>query len=124
MKLAGDAANGLLLIGLKFSVAPDLPDSDPIKKLAAAFVAKFKRAYGKEPNQFAAESYDAVKMAQYAFQKAGSDREKIRDAIETMTDWEGLDGNFTFSKERHSGLTKADAVIMTWKGGQFRLVDY
>lgn len=124
MQLAGDAANGLLLIGLKFSVWPDLPDGDPVKKLSAAFVEKFKKGYGKEPNQFAAESYDAVLMAKYAFEHGGADRDKIRDALESMTNWEGLDGKFTFSKERHSGLSKADAIIMTWKDGRFRLVDY
>jgi branched-chain amino acid transport system substrate-binding protein len=124
MQLAGDAANGLLLIGQKFPVAADLPANDPVKQGSEVLTRKFTKAYGKEPNQFAAQTYDAIYMAKYALEKGGADRKKIRDALEGLQGFKGLGGNFNFSKERHSGLSKADAVIMTWKDGRFRLVDY
>jgi branched-chain amino acid transport system substrate-binding protein len=123
MELAGDAANGLLLIGQKFPVADDLPAGDPVKQGGEALTAKFTKAYGKPPNMFAAQTHDAIYIAKLALEKGGSDRAKIRDALEGMRNFKGLGGNFSFSSERHSGLTKNDAVIMTWKDGKFRLVD-
>lgn len=123
MELAGDAANGLLLIGQKFPVADDLPAGDPVKQGGEALAAKFTKAYGKPPNMFAAQTHDAIHMAKIALEKGGSDRAKIREALEAMRDFKGLGGNFSFSSERHSGLSKGDAVIMTWKDGKFRLVD-
>jgi branched-chain amino acid transport system substrate-binding protein len=124
MTLAGDAANGLLLIGQKFPIAADLPANDPVKQGSEVLAAKFTKAYGKDPNQFAAQTYDAIYMAKYALEKGGDDHHKIRTALEGLQGFKGLGGNFAFSKERHSGLTKADAVIMTWKDSRFRLVDY
>lgn len=124
MELAGDAANGLLLIGQKFPVGADLPDSDPVKQQVEKLTAAFEKAYGKAPNQFVAQTYDAMAMAKVALEKGGADHHKIRDALEGLHDFKGLGGTFNFSKERHSGLAKSDAVIMTWKDGRFRLVDY
>jgi len=123
MQLAGDAANGLLLIGQKFPVADDLPAGDPVKQGGEALTAKFTKAYNKPPNMFAAQTYDAIYMAKYALEQGGDDHAKIRAALEGLQGFKGLGGNFSFSKQRHSGLTKHDAVIMTWKDGRFRLVD-
>lgn len=124
MELAGDAAKGLLLIGQKFPVALDLPDSDPVKQGSESLTAKFTKAYGKAPNQFVAQTYDAIYMAKYALETGGDDRQKIRAALEGLQGFKGLGGNFGFSPARHSGLNKSDAIIMTWQDGRFRLVDY
>jgi branched-chain amino acid transport system substrate-binding protein len=124
MELAGDAASGLLLIGQKFPVGADLPDTDPVKAQVEKLTAAFEKAYGKVPNQFVAQTYDAMAMAKVALEQGGTDHKKIRDALEGLHDFKGLGGTFNFSKERHSGLAKSDAVIMTWKDGRFRLVDY
>lgn len=123
MELAGDAANGLLLIGQKFPVGADLPANDPVKQQVEKLTSAFDKAYGKAPNQFVAQTYDAMYMAKYALEKGGSDHEKIRAALEGLQGFKGLGGTFNFSKDRHSGLATSDAVIMTWKNGRFRLVD-
>jgi branched-chain amino acid transport system substrate-binding protein len=62
-------------------------------------------------------------MAKQALEKGGGDHQKTRAALEEIQGFKGLGGTFNFSKERHSGLSKSDAVIMTWKDGRFRLVD-
>jgi branched-chain amino acid transport system substrate-binding protein len=125
MKLAGDAAKNLLLISVKFPVGADLPDSDPqkarIAALTKAFEAKFKRA----PNQFAAQTYDAIYLTKTAIEKAGStDPAKVRDALAGIHDWQGVGGVFNFSKDRHSGLSKDDLVLVNYHDGAFHLADY
>ena len=59
-----------------FVTTPFLPDkAGPV---AAKFIASYKRVYGKDPNWFAANTYDAVGMAAEAIKAVGMDREKIQ----------------------------------------------
>ena len=125
MQLAGDAAKNLLLVSVKFPVGADLPEADPQKAkilaLTKAFEAKFKR----KPNQFAAQTYDAIYLARTAVEKAGStDRTKVRDAFTSINGWQGVGGVFNFGKDRHSGLSKDDLVLVNWHDGAFHLADY
>jgi len=125
MELAGDSAKNLLLLSVKFPVGAELPDSDPQKAsilaLSKAFEAKFKR----KPNQFAAQTYDAINLASTAVAKAGgTDRAKVRDALTSVSNWQGVGGVFTFSKEKHSGLSKSDVVLLNYHDGDFHLADY
>jgi len=125
MQLAGDAAKNLLLVSVKFPVGADLPDADPQKAkilaLTKAFEAKFKR----KPNQFAAQTYDAIYLARTAVEKAGgTDRAKVRDAFTTIDGWQGVGGVFNFGKDKHSGLSKDDLVLVNWHDGAFHLADY
>lgn len=125
MKLAGDAAKNLLLISVKFPVGKDLPDSDRTKAKILALQAAYRKKYGREPNQFVAQTYDAVWLAKVAIEKAKStDAEKLREAITSIKGFQGAGGEFNFSKTRHSGLSKADLVLVKWEGGRFKLADY
>ena len=126
MELAGDAADNLLLVSQKFVVGDQLPDSDPLKPriqtLTAAFEAQFKRV----PNQFVAQTYDAMYLAKIAIEKSGSDadKSKVKTAMENVHGYLGTGGVFDFSPEHHSGLEKQNLVMVGWKGGRFVLVDY
>ena len=71
--------------------------------MTKAFEAKFKR----KPNQFVAQTYDAIYLARTAIEKAGgTDRTKVRDAIAGINNWPGVGGVFNFSPQRHSGLVE------------------
>lgn len=124
MKLAGDAANTLLLASLKLPVGDQLPDSDPLKagilKLMKAYEARFKRP----ASIYAAESYDAALLAREALKKVGGDVSKLSQGMEQIKDFPGISGVFTFSPERHSGLSKQDIVLVNWRDGRFNLADY
>ena len=125
MKLAGDAAKDLLLVSVKFPVGDDLPDSDKAKKKILSLIAKYKNKYGREPNQFVAQTYDAIHLAVIAINKAkSSDSVNIRNALQSITGYDGASGTFNFSKKRHSGLSKNDLVLVKWEDGRFKLADY
>ena len=125
MQLAGDAARNLLLVSVKFPVGADLPDSDPQKARIAALTRAFETKFKRKPNQFAAQTYDAIYLARAAIEKAGgTDRAKVRDALRGINNWPGVGGIFNFSKERHSGLSKEDLVLVSYRDGAFRLADY
>ena len=126
MELAGEAADNLLLVSQKFVVGDQLPDSDPLKPriqaLTAAFEAKFKRV----PNQFVAQTYDAIYLAKIAIEKSGgsADKLKVATAMSEVHGYLGTGGVFDFAPDRHSGLEKQNLVMVGWKGGRFVLVDY
>ena len=125
MQLAGDAAKNLLLVSVKFPVGADLPDSDPQKARIAALTKAFEAKFKRKPNQFAAQTYDAIWLTANAMEKAGgTDRAKVRDALAATRAWQGVGGVFNFSKDRHSGLAKEDLVLVSYRDGAFRLADY
>jgi len=124
MELAGDAAKPVLLASLKFPVGDQLPDSDPLKagilRLFKAYQARFNRA----ASLYAAESYDAAMLAKEALGKVGGDVSKLPQGMEQIKNFAGMSGMFSFSAERHSGLSKKDIVLINWRDGRFNLADY
>jgi branched-chain amino acid transport system substrate-binding protein len=124
MDLAGSAANKLLLLSQKFVVGDQLPDSDPVKPKIITLTQNFQKKFNRVPNQFVAQTYDAVYLAKDALAKGGNDREKVRSALENTKDYSTASGIFTFSKESHSGLSKDSIVLVNWANGRFNLADY
>lgn len=124
MKQAEGAAEGIDLMSVKFPVGNDLPANDPrrarISELTVKYVQRFKLA----PNQFVAQTYDAIYLAAEALKAGGKDRAKIRNALENIKNYPGVGGTFNFSPTRHSGLSKDDGVVINWKSGEWRLANY
>ena len=71
----------------------------------------FKRRFNRTPNQFVAQTYDAVYLAKIALSNGGADREKVREALENIRDYQCASGIFSFSPEHHSGLPKAISCL-------------
>ncbi|TAL90626.1 MAG: ABC transporter substrate-binding protein [Candidimonas sp.] len=124
MKLAGDAAKNLLLVSVKFPVGQDLPDSDPIKKRIVDLTKRFEAKYKRQPNQYVAQTYDAIMLASAAIDKAGHDKEKIANALAHIQGFKGVGGVFNFAPDKHYGLSKSDIVMIDYKNGRFGLADY
>lgn len=122
MEMAGDAAEGAVLVSLRFPVGSQLPDSDPTKKVILNYIAEHKAKYGSEPDVYGAEAYDGMTMAFMALEAANSfDKEKIRSALERLQ-FIGTNGLYKFSPQKHYGLTKDDAVVMEWRNGNWKLL--
>ncbi|MGB3072115.1 MAG: ABC transporter substrate-binding protein [Ottowia sp.] len=124
MDLAGDAAKGVLLVSVKFPVGEDLPDSDPVKPRILALNKAFEARFKRRPNQFVAQTYDAMYLAKMALEKGGTDKAKVRDALQGVQNYHGVGGTFNFSATSHSGLSKSDLVMLKYEDGRFRLADY
>ncbi|SMD12298.1 ABC transporter substrate-binding protein [Sporomusa malonica] len=110
IKSGGNAAEGVVV------ASPWYPgkDDEKVKK----FVAAYKAKYGKEPDQFAAQSYDALYIMAEALEKAGTttDRKKLRDSLANVKDFPGVTGKFAFDAKRNPAM---DVTILVVKGGQF-----
>lgn len=110
IKIAGKSADGAVV------ASPWYPgkENEKIKK----FVADYKAKYNKVPDQFAAQSYDALYIYASALEKAGSstDRQKLRDSLATIKDFQGVTGKFAFDDKRNPLM---DATVLIIKDGQF-----
>lgn len=109
--IAKDAAEGLIV------ATPWFADrNDPKVK---AFVAKYEKAYGKKPDQFAAQAYDALYIMADALKKAGkADRAGLRDALASTKDFQGVLGTFSFDAERDVVM---EPNVLIVKGGKFQI---
>jgi len=111
VEIAKDAADGLIV------ATPWYGDrNDPKVK---AFVAKYEKTYGKKPDQFAAQAYDALYTMAEALKKAGTaDRERLRDALAATRDFHGVLGKFSFDAERDVVM---EPTVLIVRGGKFQI---
>ncbi len=111
IEIAQEAAEGLIVATPWFG-----EKNDPKVR---AFVAKYEKAYGKKPDQFAAQAYDAFHIMANALKAAGSaDRSKLRDALAATRNFQGVLGEFSFDAERDVVMTPNVLIV---KGGKFTL---
>ena len=110
IKQAGEAADGTLV------ATPWNPErqTEKAQNFRKAFVAK----YGHEPDQFAAQAYDAMYTIHAAVEQSGTttDRKKFRDTLAKMKDFEGATGTFSFDEHRDPMM---DLAVLEVKGGKW-----
>lgn len=110
--LAGEAAEGT------FVTCPFLFDlgGERAKKFAEAFQKK----YNKEPDAWAALSYDAVSMIVEGLKKNGLNRKAVLDYLQSVnspeTAYDGLAGKTFFDE---NGDSKKPVQVAVVKGGKF-----
>jgi branched-chain amino acid transport system substrate-binding protein len=100
IELGGPAVNGVYYTS-HFSVATS--EGIPAAK---GFTEKFQKMFGKVPDAYAAEAYDAVVLAVRAIEQAGSEnRAAIRDALAKLS-IDSVRGPFKFDE-------KGDPLLVT-----------
>ena len=67
----------MLFRSVKFPVGGDLPASDPVKQRIADLTTRYQKRYNQAPNQFVAQTYDAIYLAAEALKAGAKDKEKI-----------------------------------------------
>jgi branched-chain amino acid transport system substrate-binding protein len=118
---AGKAAEGLV-VGAAWnnSVADDLSQK---------FIANYKKTYGIDPDQFAAQSYagfyilaDAIKRANikdYSAKSLKENRVAVRDALRATKDFPTVLGSFSFTDKRDANYPP---IVQVVKNGKFEIL--
>lgn len=111
---AGDAADGVY-VSCMWSA-----DRDSAR--TKEFVKNFTEKYGHEPDNFAACAYDSAYLAAAAVKQAGTttDTKKVRDALASMKDFDGVCGKMTFNE---SGDPQVDLVLLKIENGAYCAVN-
>ena len=110
IKQAGAAADGTLV------ATPWDPNrqTEKAQNFRKAYVAK----YNHEPDQFAAQAYDAMYTIHEAVEQSGTttDRKKFRDTLAKIKGFEGATGKFEFDDHRDP---KMDLTVLEIKDGKW-----
>jgi branched-chain amino acid transport system substrate-binding protein len=123
IELAGDAADGILMPAGKLAIFKQLPDTDPQKKVCQAYDDMYRKKFNAPASSFGGYAYDAMQMLTMAIEKAGTDKAKIRDAIEGTKNYVGVSGIFNMSPEDHNGLTPEAFVMVKIDQGEFKYLE-
>ncbi len=130
LRVGGKDVEGTWLPAGPVLVASQLPDSNPLKKSALAYVNKYEAAYGAgSVSTFGAHAWDAGLLLANAIPvalkkaKPGSKefRAALRDALETTKELAGAHGVFNMSANDHLGFDQRARVMVKIEGGKWKL---
>ena len=129
LRVVGKDGEGTLLPIGPMLVFEQLPDTNPIKKVAAQYITQYEAKYGKgSRTTFGGHIYDANLLLEKAVPEAlkkakpGTKefRAALRDALET-SNVVGTHGVFVMGPQEHNGLDNRARVMIRIENGQWVL---
>ena len=118
---AGAAAEGIIFPASRLLVADALPEG-PQKEMLLNYKNSYESKFKEKVSTFGGHTYDAMTILAKAIEVGGTDREKVRLAIENIQGLIGTAGTFNFSATDHGGLGLDAFAMLTVKDGQFVLL--
>jgi len=131
LRVGGNALNGAYAPTGPVMVAEQLPDSNPIKRVALEFTAAYEGKYGKGTRDaFAAYAWDAYLLADKAVEVAAKSakpgtlkfRSALRDALESNKEVVGTHAVYNMTKMDHTGVDQRASALVQVKNGDWKLV--
>ncbi len=131
LRVCGKDCEGTLLPAGPVLVAAQLPDDNPIKKVALDYTNKYEAAHGKgNTSTFGAHAWDAGLLLQNAIPvalkkaKPGSKEFKaaLRDALEGLKNVTLAHGIVNMSPQDHLGFDQRARVMVQVVNGDWKLV--
>jgi branched-chain amino acid transport system substrate-binding protein len=123
IKLSGDAANGVRLPAAALLVADLLAAGDAQKPVVTAYRDAYEGRYKSDVSTFGGHAYDGLMLAVGAIKAAGgTDRAKVRDALEATRGYVGTGGVVNMSATDHMGLDLSAFRMLEVRNGAWSLV--
>lgn len=131
IRIAGPAAEGVLMASGPVMDPEDQPDSALTKKPGLALNKAYEGKYGPNSrSQFAGHSYDAFlvleRVVPVALKKAKPGtpefREAIRQALLTEREIAASQGVYNFTEKDRYGVDDRARILLTVKGGKYQMV--
>jgi branched-chain amino acid transport system substrate-binding protein len=130
LRVGGKSVEGTFLPAGPVLVAAQLPESNPVKKTALEYVAKYEAVYGKgSVSTFGAHAWDAGLLLQNAIpvalkkhQPGSKDfRAALRDALEGLRNVTVSHGVVNMSASDHLGFDQRSRVMVKIEKGAWKL---
>jgi branched-chain amino acid transport system substrate-binding protein len=107
--IAGNALEGVMFYEI-YDVNSPTPEN-------RAFVAKYRRRFGYDPDAYGAQGYDALRILAKAVETTGStDSLDLAYGIRDMGRWEGANGSYKFNASGE--LDDKDIYLKIYRGGK------
>jgi branched-chain amino acid transport system substrate-binding protein len=127
LRVVGKDGNGTLLPSGPMLVYEQLPDSNPLKKSAAAYVTQYEKKFGTR-STFGGHAWDAWQLLNQAIPVAlkkgkpgtAAFRAALRDALESAN-VVGVHGVFVMTPHDHNGLDNRGRVMVKIENGKWVL---
>lgn len=131
IKLGGDEVEGTITAASLMLVLPQIPDSNPSKKVAQEYIERYEAMHGEKPATFGANVYDAGLLLEQAIPIAAEKakpgtpefRAALRDALEQTTELVATQGVYNMTPEDHSGFDERGRELITVKDGEWKLIE-
>jgi branched-chain amino acid transport system substrate-binding protein len=111
LTIAGDSALGIRVPVTRLLVADDLWDHDPLTPPIRELVRTFHLAHGHLPGVTAAAAWDATRLVLAAVERGGTDRARVREALERTAGFSGASGPIDFAADDHDGLDRRAPLV-------------
>lgn len=108
LELGGDAVEGAIFTAGFYSGDP----GDEVQ----SFVSNYAQRYGDEPDMFAANAYDSMKIVAQALDESGNNRESLREKMAGIKDYPGITVKTSFSD---NGEACKEVFILKVENGEF-----
>ena len=128
LRVVGKDGDGSFLPSGPMLVYEQLPDTNPIKKVAAEYVGKYEAKFGQR-STFGGHAYDAAMLLQRAVPEAlkkgqpGTKefRAGLRDALEAIKEAIGTHGVYNITPTDHLGFDSRARVMLQIADGKWLL---
>jgi len=131
LRVVGKDGNGTILPIGPMLVFEQLPDTNPIKKVAADYITRYEAKYGKDSRTtFGGHAYDSYLLLSRAIPEAlkkakpGTKefRAALRDALENTKELVATHGVFNMSAQEHNGLDNRARTMIKIDNGKWVLL--
>ncbi|MCX7172793.1 MAG: ABC transporter substrate-binding protein [Proteobacteria bacterium] len=120
INLSGAAAEGVRLPAAALLIAESLPASDPQRSVVVNYKKDYEARFKSDVSTFGGHAYDGLMLAIEAVKKAGgTDKAKVRDALEGVRGYMGTAGVVNMSATDHMGLDLTAFRMLEGKGGNW-----
>jgi branched-chain amino acid transport system substrate-binding protein len=122
IKLSGKSADGVRLPTPSLLIGHMLAASDAQKAVVTSYDKAYRDRYKAEPSTFGGYALDALNLSVDAIKRAGgTDKEKVRAALEQTKGFVGTTGVFNLSASDHMGLDLSAFRMVEVKNGDWQL---
>lgn len=122
IKLAGDAATGTAMPATKLMAGEQLPANDPQRAVVIDFIKEYNARGLQNLSTHSGYAWDAVQIVAKALEKAGTEPNALRAAIEATRNYVGVSGIYNLSPTDHCGLGTDSLVIVKVMDGKWKLM--
>ncbi|MDN8616603.1 ABC transporter substrate-binding protein [Variovorax ginsengisoli] len=123
IRIAGKSSEGIRMPSPALLIASALPAADPQKKVSVDYAKEFETQAKMDVSTFGGYAHDALFMVVDAVKRAGgTDKQKLRDAIEATSGFVGVSGIYKMSPTDHMGLDVSAFRMVEVQGGAFKEV--
>jgi branched-chain amino acid transport system substrate-binding protein len=84
-----------------------------------SFLKRYKAKFHLDATPFAVANYDAITMLAQVIKKAGStDANKLKDGLNAVKNFHGLQGTVSFSKQNHATITEKQLTLVQYNAAK------